>query len=324
VAQTGKASFIISWIDENPANQDSHREKYGTSTSIKTYFGQVNLNFFLKNFVNECCVLVMEMKMDVRDKTSNLNKLLVSVMATNDGVEKKMKFQEGKWTVSWDTPLPAKCRKCDEWPMYRKLDGVLFDICIDFNPLRHLQTSTKTRSTQHLLNLLKNPEGADVTFNFGNQTPHQTLKGHSLVLAAGSPVLAAMFQHNFKEMNAGKVVEIADINSEVFAVVLQFLYTGEVDLKNADAAEVMVAADKYAIDPLKEECASCMSENLTLENVTSHLVLAHLHNVPTLQEATSVLIARNAKSICSTEDWMGVIKDYPELAFAVVQRIANF
>lgn len=263
------------------------------------------------------------MEMDARDKTYNLNKLLVSVMATNDGIEKKMKFQEGKWTVSWDTPLPAKCNRCGQWPTYRKLDGVLFDICIDFNPLHRFQTSTKTRST-HFLNLLKNPEGADVTSNFQNQTPHQTLKGHSLVLAAGSPVLAAMFQHNFKEMNAGKVVEIADINSEVFAVVLHFLYTGEVDLKNADAAEVMMAADKYAIDPLKEECASCMSEYLTLKNVTSYLVLTHLQHGPTLQEATSDLIARNAKSICSTEDWMGVIKNYPELAFAVVQRIANF
>ncbi len=45
VAQTGKASFIISWIDENPAKQDSNLEKYGTSTSIETYFGQVDLKF---------------------------------------------------------------------------------------------------------------------------------------------------------------------------------------------------------------------------------------------------------------------------------------
>jgi hypothetical protein len=43
VGQTGKTSFILSWIEENPATQDSYREKYGTSTSIETYFGQVDL-----------------------------------------------------------------------------------------------------------------------------------------------------------------------------------------------------------------------------------------------------------------------------------------
>jgi hypothetical protein len=320
VRKTGKASFTISWIDDDPVLSDKYCSHTNTSsTSIETSkncFGLVNLKFAYGNIGREC---VLEMEMAATEKKLNMNKPLVSVVAIKDGVEKKMKFREGKWTVSWETLLPAKCERCDDWPM-RTCQGVLFDVVIDFN--RHSQQSTKSRSTQHLLNLFNNQESADVTFDFGNGT---LLKGHSLVIASGSPVLAAMFKHNLKENAGKKVVEMAGIESDVFAVLLRFLYTGEVDLGNADAAEVMVAADKYAIDPLKEECASRMTQNLTVENATSYLVLAHLHNAAALQEATSEFIARNATFICSAEDWMmGVIKNYPELAFAIFQRLANF
>jgi hypothetical protein len=197
-------------------------------------------------------------------------------------------------------------------------NGVVFDVVIDFNHLQH--HSVKTRSTQHLLNLCNNPENADVTFNFENQT----LRGHTCILSSGSPVLVAMFKHNFKE-NVEKVVEIADIKWNIFAALLRFLYTGETDLENADAAaELLVAADKDAIDSLKEECAAYMSQNLTVENAISYAVLAHLHHSVVLDEATSEFIARNAKSICSREEWMDFIKNYPELTFVVTKRIANF
>ena len=125
-----------------------------------------------------------------------------------------------------------------------------------------------------------------------------------------------MFKHNFKE-NVEKVVEIADIKWNIFAALLRFLYTRETDLENTDAAaELLVAADKYAI--------AYITQNLTVENAISYAVLAHLRHSVVFHEATSEFIAKNAKFICSREKWMNVFKNYPELTFVVVKRIANF
>lgn len=307
----------MSWIDDCPRlPNDSRKNETNAVIDTQNCVGNVRIKFIYENIGNEC---VLEMEMTLRDDKPNI-KPSVGALASKDGDLNKMKYRSEKWTVSWKTPLLAKCINCYNWPtrMYNYANGVVFDVVIDFNHLQH--HSVKTRSTQHLLNLYNNPENADVTFNFENQT----LLGHTCILASGSPVLAAMFKHNFKE-NVEKVVEIADIKWNIFAALLRFLYTRETDLENTDAAaELLVAADKYAIDSLKEECAAYITQNLTVENAISYAVLANLRHSVVLHEATSEFIARNAKFICSREKWMDVFKNYPELTFVVVKRIANF
>ncbi|EFX77438.1 hypothetical protein DAPPUDRAFT_54255 [Daphnia pulex] len=130
-----------------------------------------------------------------------------------------------------------------------------------------------------------------------------------------------MFQHNFKE-NQEKMVEIKDINLEVFEALLCYIYTGNIySRRNVDGAELFVAADKYAVETLKEECALFLSRKLTVENAAQYLVLAHLHNSPKLHEKSLDFISKNAKAICSRKDWMEITKNYPELSFQAVQII---
>jgi hypothetical protein len=88
-----------------------------------------------------------------------------------------------------------------------------------------------------------------------------------------------------------------------------------------DVAELFVAADKYAVETLKEECALILSRKLKVENAAQCLVLAHLVNSPKLREASLNFISKNAKAICSRKDWMEITKNYPELSFQATQLI---
>jgi speckle-type POZ protein len=128
-----------------------------------------------------------------------------------------------------------------------------------------------------------------------------------------------MFQHNFRE-NQEKVVEIKDINPDVFEALLCYIYIGN-GRRNVDVAELLVAADKYAVETLKEECALFLSRKLTVKNAVQYLVLAHLHSSRKLREASLHFISKNAKAICSSKDWMEIIKNYPELCFQATQLI---
>lgn len=169
----------------------------------------------------------------------------------------------------------------------------------------------------HLLNLWNTKTLSDVTFKCKNSN----IKAHTLILASGSPVLAAMFQHNFKESQE-KIVLIKDTNPIVFEELLCYIYTGNFNSgRNVDVSELFVAADKYAVESLKEVCALILSRRLMVANVARYLVLSHLHNSPKLHEASLDFISKNAKAVCSRKDWMEIIKGYPELCFQATQLI---
>jgi hypothetical protein len=87
-----------------------------------------------------------------------------------------------------------------------------------------------------------------------------------------------------------------------------------------DVEGLFVAADKYAIESLKEECAVRLSKNLTAGNVARNLVLAHLHNSATLHKSALGFMVKTTG--CSRKaDWRKMIKYYPELTLQVIERL---
>jgi hypothetical protein len=80
------------------------------------------------------------------------------------------------------------------------------------------------------------------------------------------------------------------------------------------AHDLLVAADKYGVEPLIEECASVLMKNLKVENAIETLILAHLHSKPHLLQATLSFMATRGKAIISrAQDWMHLMKNYSEL-----------
>jgi len=192
------------------------------------------------------------------------------------------------------------------------------DILIDFkDDSVYLKTGEKN-VLDHLSKLLKEEYLADVTFKVKNET----LKAHRIIVASGSPVLSAMFQQDFVEKKTG-IVEIEDTQPEVFRQLLQYLYTGQSDdmHKEEMALNLLVTADKYGVESLKEECALILIKNLKVENATQILLTAHLHSSSKLLQQTMSFISKNGKAICSKADWLKLMKHYPDLCFQATQLI---
>ena len=84
---------------------------------------------------------------------------------------------------------------------------------------------------------------------------------------------------SFQYFQQSSVVEIADMEALVMRHFLHFLYTGELGaaLDVQLAKDLFIAADKYQVQQLKTFCEAFMSKNLTPENVSYVMVLAHLH-----------------------------------------------
>ncbi|VUZ41516.1 unnamed protein product [Hymenolepis diminuta] len=106
-------------------------------------------------------------------------------------------------------------------------------------------------------------------------------KAHKAILAARSPVFAAMFEHGMAESRANKVY-ITDVEPDTLAEVLRFIYTGRViGLDNPVAAqELLAAADKRSSDNVdsSESDKTCLTCNLLL--MLSNKVNIWLSEVP--------------------------------------------
>ena len=301
--------FSISWTVPN-FSSTTPASQVVVDNLQKILLKSCNLTCKLEN---NCVILEM--------KTADPPDLLkrVVIMASYCGLKVKMTLSESTWKASWNwTPL-AQCGFCGFYG--QRVDAVSFDIFLDFKS--DCVVSVKKHVLNNLVKLWENKTLSDVTFNCGQEV----IKAHTSILSSGSPVLAAMFQNDFKE-NLERVVLIKDIEAKVFENLLHYIYVGECELLksgegNGVADLLLVAADKYDVESLRKECELHLLQTLTLENVTKYLVFAHLHNSPELNETALNFIAKNAKAVCSREDWLQMMETYPKLCFQSVKLIVG-
>ena len=303
----------VSWTVQNLSYSTPSSQKEVPNLR-KRIFKSCSLTCRLENNL-----LVLEMK--TADPSDSLRGVVVT--ASYGSVKHNMTLNESTWKASWNWNFPTlyngrgNCQYCGGGQK-----AITFEILIFLKPDTMISMKKGSKHVlEHLEKLWENKTISDVTFKCGDKL----IKAHTLILASGSPVLAAMFQNDFKE-NQKRMVLIKDIEAKVFENFLRYIYVGECDLLEKggnEVANLLVAADKYAVDSLKEECAIYLSQTLTVENASKYLVLAHLHNVHKLHESALDFMSKNAKAVCSRKDWMDVIKSYPELCFQATQLMVG-
>jgi speckle-type POZ protein len=165
--------------------------------------------------------------------------------------------------------------------------------------------------------LLCEGNGADVNFSF----PESRISAHKAILAARSPVFAAMFQHDMQENKANEV-EITDISSTVFKKLLQFIYTGQCKLEDM-AEELLFAADKYQIEGLKQMCENHLRVNLNVGNAVRLLILSDMHQSSILKEHAIYFINRNAAEVRKTSWWKELIASHLHLLEELYNEIID-
>jgi speckle-type POZ protein len=303
--------FSISW---NTTAATYNQQQTAEVTNLVDVFKFCQLGF-TTNGVNA----VLEIEIHFSDTTKSIKMENMYVESSKNGVKQKMTISQSKWTASWNEDSTKKCLRCIRTA---GTAGINFDILIDLTPINSPKKTSQDSQPvlDHLLNLWKTKTLADVEFRCNGKS----IKAHTLILASGSPILAAMFRNDLIEKQK-RVVEILEIKANIFENLLQYIYTGEAALetKVEDVSQLLIAADKYGVETLKEECAMYLSKDLKVENAARYLVIAHLHNSTVLHESTLQFMSQNAKAVCARKDWMDIIKDYPELCFQATQLMVG-
>ena len=161
--------------------------------------------------------------------------------------------------------------------------------------------------------MLENKEFCDMEIDCGGEI----FPCHRVIVSARSPVFRAMFRAKMKESESRKVT-IEDIKPEIMAEMLYFLYTGLVrkDVSKDSVVDLLVAADKYQMDTLRNICQDKLSSALDAKNVIEFLILGEMYRIPKLKDAALMEVVHNMPEIADTEDYMR-LKDYPDLLLEI-------
>ncbi|KAG2598235.1 BTB/POZ and MATH domain-containing protein 2-like [Panicum virgatum] len=148
---------------------------------------------------------------------------------------------------------------------------------------------------QHFERMLKDGRGADVAFNVDGQL----FRAHRCVLAARSPVFAAELFGPMKEKDTAEPIKVDGLEPCVFEELLLFMYTDRIsddgkrgaDDKNAAAQHLLVAADRYGLDRLRQMCEAKLCRGIDARTVATTLALAEQHRCARLKYACLAYVA---------------------------------
>ena len=146
---------------------------------------------------------------------------------------------------------------------------------------------------------------------------------HKAVLTSRSNVFSAMFEHDMEESKHGRV-EVKDVDPDVMAEMLRFIYMGRAPNLDSMAAELLAAADKYALDRLKVMCEEALCNSLTVENVSEVLILADLHSADQLKaQAIDFINTHHVTDVMETPGWKQMVSSNPHLIAEAFKALAT-
>ena len=152
----------------------------------------------------------------------------------------------------------------------------------------------------------------DSHFSFENG---QTIGAHKNVLMDQSPVFDAMFQHGMEESKTGRIA-IKDIDPDVFQQLLYFIYScrTKTPLTEENIQPLFVAADKYGVKALQEECIFYMVSSIRVNNAIDIMIFAHLYSIEELEDEAIEFAIWNSREIAVQDEFADLIKNYPDFS----------
>ncbi|WAQ93793.1 BTBD6-like protein, partial [Mya arenaria] len=149
------------------------------------------------------------------------------------------------------------------------------------------------------LHLLENGILSDISFAAGKK--RTILHAHKMILASRSPVFFSMFCGLLKETST--VVDIPDINADVFRLFLKYLYTRSCDTNEKTVTSLLYCAKKYDVPSLQKICRDFLRKAISVLNVCTVLDESLLFQEDQLKDECINFISQNTIAVLKTRSF---------------------
>ncbi|KAM6948168.1 actin-binding protein IPP [Aplochiton taeniatus] len=133
----------------------------------------------------------------------------------------------------------------------------------------------------------------------------RVFKVHRLVLAASSPYFSALFSGGMREAEREEV-QILGIEAEVFQVLLEFVYTGMINVTVETVQELMVAADMLQLVEVVSICGEFLKGHMEPSNCVGIYQFLEQIACMDMLEFTENYIHVHFLEVCVSEEFWGL------------------
>lgn len=163
-----------------------------------------------------------------------------------------------------------------------------------------------------LKELLNENKFVDCTLKVGDRS----FPCHRLIMAACSPYFREIFfTEDGKEVENTKEVVLDDVNPSILDMIVQYLYSAEIDLTDDNVQDIIAVANRFQIPSVFTVCVNYLQKKLSLSNCMAIFRMGLVLNCPRLAVAARNYIADRFEFLYKDEEFL---KLAPHELFAVI------
>ncbi|KAJ5076867.1 pep-cterm sorting domain-containing protein [Anaeramoeba ignava] len=162
-----------------------------------------------------------------------------------------------------------------------------------------------------LKNLFQNQNQEETYFDFeiiceqNQETKQVSFKTHKSILSSRSQYFKSLFNSKMKEFQENKLI-LKDVSFSTISSILNYFYSGKIEINLQNAIEILFFSSKYLIDELIELCSNFIKKNLKIESVVDVLKLSEAMNFNKLMDSSYQFISENFKEFAKTPFFLGL------------------
>uniref|UniRef100_A0A8C1XGD3 Kelch-like family member 41b n=1 Tax=Cyprinus carpio TaxID=7962 RepID=A0A8C1XGD3_CYPCA len=152
-----------------------------------------------------------------------------------------------------------------------------------------------------LKELLNENKFVDCTLKIGDRC----FPCHRLIMAACSPYFRELFfSEDGKEKESSKEVVLDDVDPNIMDMIIQYLYSAEIDLTDDNVQEIFAVANRFQIPSVFTVCVNYLQKKLSLSNCLAVFRLGLVLGVPRLAIAARDFIADRFETVAAEEEFL--------------------
>ncbi|KAM8871737.1 kelch-like protein 41b [Synchiropus picturatus] len=152
-----------------------------------------------------------------------------------------------------------------------------------------------------LKELLNENKFVDCTLKVGDRS----FPCHRLIMAACSPYFREIFfTEDGKEVENTKEVVLEDVNPSILDMIVQYLYSAEIDLTDDNVQDIIAVANRFQIPSVFTVCVNYLQKRLSASNCMAIFRLGLVLNCPRLAVAGRNFIADRFELLHKDEEFL--------------------
>ena len=151
----------------------------------------------------------------------------------------------------------------------------------------------------------RNEQFCDVTLEVGSGDDQARLQAHRNVICAASPFFYNALNSDMKEKKEG-VIRLEQTSKTTMELVLNYLYSGRVEVTKDNSYELFAQADYFLIPSLKTVSGEFISQTIDVSNCILTYNFAIKYQCEELQKAARDFIFANFVAVAGTEEFLNL------------------